>query len=146
MSDISEFQPDIAVTSSRLEEDALAGLQVLLELRTLQTSPRVIMLLDDDQSELVIELFRNGARGIFCRTEIPPQLRKCIQCVYMGQIWANNTRLESIVDAFSNDEKAACWLHGHRAHVSAAALMASLTVHVHFDSVRPVSRSSPLTR
>ncbi len=52
MSDISEFQPDIAVTSSRLEEDALAGLQVLLELRTLQTSPRVIMLLDDDQSEL----------------------------------------------------------------------------------------------
>jgi DNA-binding NarL/FixJ family response regulator len=30
---------------------------------------------------------------------MPPQLRKCIQCVYTGQIWANNTKLESIVDA-----------------------------------------------
>ena len=99
ISDISKFQPDIAVISSRLEDSALAGLQVLRELRTLQTSPRVIMLLDDDQSELVIESFRNGARGIFCRSEMPPQLRKCIQCVYTGQIWANNTRLESIVDA-----------------------------------------------
>jgi DNA-binding NarL/FixJ family response regulator len=98
ISDISKFQPDIAVISSRLEDGALTGLQVLRELRTFQTSPRVIMLLDDDQSELVIESFRNGARGVFCRAEMPPQLRKCIQCVYTGQIWANNTKLESIVD------------------------------------------------
>jgi two-component system nitrate/nitrite response regulator NarL len=99
ISDISKLQPDIAVISSRLQDGALTGLQVLRELRTLQTSPRVIMLLDDDQSELVIESLRNGARGIFCRTEMPSQLRKCIQCVYMGQIWANNTNLERIVDA-----------------------------------------------
>jgi DNA-binding NarL/FixJ family response regulator len=72
ISDISKFQPDIAVISSRLEDGALTGLQVLRELRTFQTSPRVIMLLDDDQSELVIESFRNGARGIFCRAEMPP--------------------------------------------------------------------------
>ena len=74
-------------------------MQVLRELRTLQTRPRVIMLLDDDQSELVVESFRNGARGIFCRTEVTTQLRKCIQCVYKGQIWANNTQLEHIVEA-----------------------------------------------
>jgi DNA-binding NarL/FixJ family response regulator len=99
ISDISKFQPDIALISSRLEDGALTGLQVLRELRTFQTSPRVIMLLDDDQSELVIESLRNGARGVFCRTEMPPQLHKCIQCVYTGQLWANNTKLESIVDA-----------------------------------------------
>ena len=99
ISDISKLQPDIAVISSRLQDGALTGLQVLRELRTLQTSPRVIMLLDDDPSELVIESFRNGARGIFCRTEMTTQLRKCMQCVYRGQIWANNTELEHIVDA-----------------------------------------------
>ena len=75
------------------------GVRVLRELHTLQTPPRVIMLLDDDQSELVVESFRHGARGIFCRTEMTTQLRKCIQCVYKGQIWANNTQLERIVEA-----------------------------------------------
>jgi len=99
MSCISEVHPDIAVISSRLQDGAFAGLQVLRELRTLQKRPRVIMLLDDDQSELVVESFRNGACGIFCRTEVTTQLRKCIQCVYKGQIWANHTQLERIVEA-----------------------------------------------
>jgi len=99
ISGISKLKPDIAVISSRLQDGAFTGVQVLRELRTLQTRPRVIMLLDDDQSELVVESFRNGARGIFCRTEVTTQLRKCIQCVYTGQIWANNAQLERIVEA-----------------------------------------------
>jgi two-component system nitrate/nitrite response regulator NarL len=99
LSGISELQPDIAVISSRLQDGAFAGVEVLRELRTLQKRPGVIMLLDDDQSELVVELFRNGARGIFCRTEVTTQLRKCIKCVYKGQIWANNAQLERIVAA-----------------------------------------------
>jgi DNA-binding NarL/FixJ family response regulator len=96
---ICTLQPDIAVISSRLQDGAFTGVQVLQELRTLQTRSRVIMLLDDDQSELVVESFRNGARGVFCRTEVTTQLRKCIQCVYKGQIWANNAQLEHIVEA-----------------------------------------------
>jgi len=99
MSGISELQPDIAVISSRLQDGAFTGVEVLRELRTLQTRPRVIMLLDDDQSELVVESFRHGARGIFCRTELTTHLRKCILCVSKGQIWANNTQLERIVEA-----------------------------------------------
>ena len=99
MSGISKLQPDIAVISSRLQDGAFTGVQVLRELRTLQPRPRVIMLLDDDHSELVVESFRNGARGIFCRTEVTTQLCKCILCVYKGQIWANNTQLERIIEA-----------------------------------------------
>jgi DNA-binding NarL/FixJ family response regulator len=57
------------------------------------------MLLDDDRQELVVEAFRNGARGVFCRTGVTTELRKCIQCVYEGQIWANNVHLEHIVEA-----------------------------------------------
>jgi DNA-binding NarL/FixJ family response regulator len=101
MSDISELQPDIAVISSRLQDGEFTGVEVLRELRTLQKRPRVIMLLDDDQSELVVESFRNGARGIFCRTELTTRLRKCILCVSQGQIWANNTQLEHIVEALA---------------------------------------------
>jgi DNA-binding NarL/FixJ family response regulator len=96
---IRKVQPDIALISSRLQDGALAGLLVLLELRTWPTRPRVIMLLDDDQPKLVVESFLNGASGIFCRTEVAAKLRKCIGCVYKGQIWANNTHLEHVVEA-----------------------------------------------
>jgi DNA-binding NarL/FixJ family response regulator len=99
ISGISKLCPDIAVISSRLQDGAFTGVQVLQELRALQTQVRVIMLLDNDQPDLVVESFRNGARGIFCRTEAAPQLRKCIQCVYKGQIWANNSQLECLVEA-----------------------------------------------
>src|ERR1700732_2156850 len=52
ISGISKLCPDIVVISSRLQDGAFTGVQVLRELRALQTRPRVIMLLDDDQSEL----------------------------------------------------------------------------------------------
>jgi DNA-binding NarL/FixJ family response regulator len=99
ISAVRELQPHIAVISARLQDGAFAGLLALRKLHTLQAPPRVIMLLDDDQSELVVEAFRCGARGIFCRTGVPTELRKCIHCVYKGQIWAGNTQLEHIVTA-----------------------------------------------
>jgi DNA-binding NarL/FixJ family response regulator len=92
-------QPDIALISSRLQDGALAGLLVLQELRNWKTRPRVIMLLDDDQPKIVVELFLNGARGIFSRTEVAAKLRKCIRCVYEGQVWASNSHLEHVVEA-----------------------------------------------
>lgn len=99
ISAVRKLQPDIAVINSRLNDGKFAGLLVLQELHTLQTRPRVIMLLDDDQPKLVVEAFRNGAHGIFCRTEVATEVRKCIQCVYKGQIWFNNIHLEHIVKA-----------------------------------------------
>jgi two-component system nitrate/nitrite response regulator NarL len=96
---VRKLQPAIAVISSRLQDGKFAGLLVLRELHTLQTRPRVIMLLDDDQPKLVVEAFRNGAHGIFCRTGVATEVRRCIQCVYKGQIWVNNTHLEHIVEA-----------------------------------------------
>jgi two-component system nitrate/nitrite response regulator NarL len=99
MSAVRKLQPDVAVISSRLQDGAFAGMLVLQELHILQTRPRVIMLLDDDQPKLVLEAFRKGARGIFSRTGVTTELRKCIHCVCKGQIWANNTQLEHIVKA-----------------------------------------------
>ncbi len=96
---VRKEQPNIALISSRLQDGALAGLMVLLELRTWPMRPRVIMLLDDDQPKLVVESFLNGASGIFCRTEVAAKLRKCIRCVHKGQIWANNSHLEHVVEA-----------------------------------------------
>jgi len=59
----------------------------------------VVMLLDKDERELVVEILRKGARGIFCRTGSFKDLRKCIERVRDGQIWANNTQVQYIVEA-----------------------------------------------
>jgi len=60
---------------------------------------RIIVLIDADEHELVVNAFRSGARGVFCRTGSSKELRKCIQRVHEGQIWANSAQMERIVDA-----------------------------------------------
>jgi len=92
-------QPDIAVISTRLQDGALAGLLLLRRLRALQMRCHVIMLLDENNPELIVEAFRNGARGVFCRTGSFRQLRKCMERVHEGQIWATNPQAECVVQA-----------------------------------------------
>jgi two-component system nitrate/nitrite response regulator NarL len=96
---VCKSQPDVALISTRLEDGPFAGLVALRKLRALRPRSRIIMLLDEGNSELVVEAFRNRARGIFCRTGAPADLRKCIQRVNEGQIWVNNTHSEYIVSA-----------------------------------------------
>jgi two-component system, NarL family, nitrate/nitrite response regulator NarL len=67
----------------------------------LQLQSRVIVLLDSDEPELVVRAFREGARGIFCRTGSSPELRECIQSVRNGKIWASKTQWEWIVAALA---------------------------------------------
>jgi two-component system, NarL family, nitrate/nitrite response regulator NarL len=99
ISAVRENQPDVCVVSTRLQDGDFAGLLALQELGALQPQCRVIMLLDEDKAELVVEAFRHGARGIFCRTGVSAELRKCLRAVHDGQIWANNSQLEHVVGA-----------------------------------------------
>jgi two-component system, NarL family, response regulator DegU len=99
VSAIDKGQPDVAVISVRLQEDAVAGLLALRKLRTLNARSRVVMLLDRDERELIVEILRNGASGIFCRTGSFNDLRKCIEKVRDGQVWVNNTQVQYVVEA-----------------------------------------------
>src|ERR1700683_1144832 len=89
--------PDIVMLSTRLQDGSLAGLVVLQTLRALQLPSRVVVLLDSEEPEVVVKAFREGARGIFCRTGASQKLRECIQCVRDGKIWASATQWEWIV-------------------------------------------------
>jgi DNA-binding NarL/FixJ family response regulator len=89
----------VAVISARLPGDALSGFQLMRELHKLSLGIRTIVLIDADERELVIDAFRSGAKGVFCRTGSSKELRKCVERVYEGQIWANSAQMECIVDA-----------------------------------------------
>jgi len=60
------------------------------------------MLLEQCERDLVVDSFRGGARGIFCRTASFEALCKCIERVHQGQIWASSTELQIILEAFAS--------------------------------------------
>jgi DNA-binding CsgD family transcriptional regulator len=62
---------------------------------------KAIVLLDCSKLESVVEAFRAGARGIFCRSQAIKMLCKCILAVYQGQIWANSSELSFLLEALS---------------------------------------------
>jgi DNA-binding NarL/FixJ family response regulator len=60
------------------------------------------MLLKTDNYDLVVDAFRAGAKGVFCRTESLNLLPKCIRVVHSGQIWANSKQLDRVMEAFAS--------------------------------------------
>jgi DNA-binding NarL/FixJ family response regulator len=92
-------KPGVAVISAELDEDKRKGFEVVRELQALHGETRVVMLLDTSDRGLVVEAFRAGARGVFCRNESLKSLAKCIQCVSQGQIWANSRELRYLLEA-----------------------------------------------
>ena len=102
VSAVCKAQPDIALISARLQDGPVAGLLALRALRALQARSRVVMVLDNDESELVVDAFLNKARGVFCRRiGSSGELRKCLQSVHSGELWVNNSQLEYIVEALT---------------------------------------------
>jgi DNA-binding NarL/FixJ family response regulator len=61
-----------------------------------------VLLVESFDRELVVNAFRSGARGIFCLTESNLRLlRKCIERVTSGQIWANTEQMNYLLDLIS---------------------------------------------
>jgi two-component system nitrate/nitrite response regulator NarL len=98
---VSSAKPDIVLLSPVLENDPGLGLRVARQLRGIHPDMRVIMLLDASERASVVEAFRAGARGVFCRSEPMETLAKCITCAYRGQVWANSQELEYLLEALS---------------------------------------------
>jgi len=98
---LAKTRPKIAVISARLQDGPLAGLKVLHGLRASDHSPPVVVLLDSADRELIVECFRSGARGVFCRSKPFEALCKCIQVVSQGQIWADTTELQYVLEALA---------------------------------------------
>lgn len=94
--------PDIALISESLQDGPLTGFGVLSELHHSFPQTSVIVLLKSAGEDLVVDAFRAGARGVFCRAEPLHTLCKCINAVQQGQIWANSKQLRSVLNAFAS--------------------------------------------
>lgn len=57
------------------------------------------MLVEASQPALVLEAFRCGARGIFCRDESLEVLCQCVRKVFDGEVWVNSQQIQYLVEA-----------------------------------------------
>jgi DNA-binding NarL/FixJ family response regulator len=105
LSVIQEHRPQVAVISDNLEDGPLAGIRILPEVRRINPETRILVAMGSPDRELVIEAFRFGADGVFCRNSSFEQLCKSVDAVSRGQIWANATELRYVLDEFTRAPK-----------------------------------------
>jgi DNA-binding NarL/FixJ family response regulator len=92
---------DVVLVSARMEEEPTRGVVLLQQLRAESPGVKAVMLLDSSKSAAVVQAFRSGASGVFCRSTAIPLLCKCIAAVHKGQIWANSEELGFVLAALA---------------------------------------------
>jgi DNA-binding NarL/FixJ family response regulator len=95
-------RPHIAILSMNLDEQPLKGLDVCRQARALLPECRFVVLLESSKKESVLGAFGAGARGVFCRAESIETLRKCLEVVHSGQVWANSLEMHHVLEAFAD--------------------------------------------
>ena len=93
------LEPHIIVLSEALEGIPGQGLKLLPDLLAALPKTRVVMLMDSAPPSLVVEAFRKGARGVFCRSDSIAMLSRCIHRVHEGQLWINGPQIECLLEA-----------------------------------------------
>lgn len=96
--EIEKHQPDIALINAHLEDGRMKGYHALQYVRLFSPKTVTIMLIPGPERDLVVNAFRGGARGVFCRLQSIKLLPKCIRTVHEGQIWADTRNLAFILD------------------------------------------------
>jgi len=96
--ELEKNQPDIALINAHLHDGRLRDYHVLQYLQMLSPKTTAIMLIPDSERDLVVDAFRGGAKGVFCRLQSIKLLSKCIRTVHEGQIWADTRNLVFILE------------------------------------------------
>ena len=96
--DLERSQPHVALINAHLEDGPLSGYQVLQSLQLLCLKTAAVMMIPESERDLVVDAFRGGARGVFCRLQPVKMLSKCIRSVHEGQIWASSQTLAFVLE------------------------------------------------
>ena len=75
------------------------------DVRRANPETRILVAMGSMDRELVIEAFRFGADGVFCRNGPFDLLCKSVDALAQGQIWANATELRYVLEEFTRAPK-----------------------------------------
>ena len=105
---------DAVLVSLSFSEEPTESTRFVRQIHKLHPHLSIVVLLDSLDRTIVVEAFRAGARGVFCRSDSFEALCKCIRCVHAGQVWANSAELQFVVDAIVENGPAVSLLPGSR--------------------------------
>ena len=97
----ASLMPDVAIISETLGGVRGRGFEILRKLRAAVPKTRTVILLDSSERNLVVEAFRSGARGVFCRNDPLKMLVRCVHKVHDGQLWVNGPQLEFLLETLA---------------------------------------------
>jgi len=101
---VRRFEPGIAIVSADLQDGSCAGLDLIAQIRAKNPGTKTVVLMDDSDRELVVGAFRNGARGIFSRTQPYTMFPKCLRAILEGQVWVNSKEIEYLLEALTRPQ------------------------------------------
>lgn len=90
---------DMLLVNGNFQPAHQSDFRVVREALQVNSRLAAVVMLDTLARNQVVEAFRSGARGVFCRTDSFPALCKCISCVHEGQVWASASELHFVVEA-----------------------------------------------
>jgi DNA-binding NarL/FixJ family response regulator len=105
LAQVREHRPSVAIISDNLADGLLSGLRILPEVRKANPETRILLAMSSSDRELVIEAFRFGADGVFCRNSPFDMLCKSVDALAKGQIWANSKELRYVMEEFMRAPK-----------------------------------------
>lgn len=98
---ITRVPIDVAIVSHGLDDQPARGIEVVREIRGVRPHIKGVILLDSSQPQDIVDCFRAGAKGIFCKNDRLESLSKCIRTVHEGQIWARSEDLDLALEALA---------------------------------------------
>jgi DNA-binding NarL/FixJ family response regulator len=101
---LQQLEPGIALVSADLRDEPGVGLEIIAEIRTRHWRTQSVVLLDRSDRKLVVDAFRNGARGVFFRAQPFEMFRKCIRIILQGQVWVNTQEMNYILEALASPQ------------------------------------------
>jgi two-component system nitrate/nitrite response regulator NarL len=93
---------DVVVIAVNLKDGPRSGFSLLRRLRAAHPGTRTVVLLDSIEDDVVLNAFRSGARGVFCRSGSVKMFRKCLLAVHRGQVWADAGQMQVILEAIES--------------------------------------------
>lgn len=94
--------PDVALISTVLEDGSLSGVLALRQMNEICSSIKGVILSEGTEAQLIVSVFRAGARGVFClKRDGIEKLCRCVERVHEGQVWASSAELLHVLRAFS---------------------------------------------
>jgi DNA-binding NarL/FixJ family response regulator len=97
--------PQVVVLSSDLQDGPVSGFRILPEIRRTHQETKIIVVMPSPNKDMVIDAFKLGAVGVFCRNGPFELLCKSVEVVSQGQIWANSEELHYVLSAFAKSPK-----------------------------------------